>query len=89
MNLGLNLGFGPEATHTHATVKPHWLPIEIEQLPSILKKRNSITCDLRADEWLAKNHYGATANNYLKIRLGAIFPILKIMNLWVKRTRKR
>ena len=62
MNLGLNLGFGPQATHTHATIKPAWLPIEIEQMPTVLKKRNSITCDLRADKWMAKNHYGATAN---------------------------
>lgn len=83
-NLGLNLGFGPEATHTKAREIPTWLPNKIEKLSSSVERQKSGTYDLKADKWVAKNHYGATLNNFLRIVLATKFPFLKTMNIWAQ-----
>ena len=88
-NLGLNLGFGPEATHTKATKRPTWLPSMIEKLSNSAESQSSATYDLEADRWMAKNHYGATINNCVRIVLGTNFPFLKTMNLWAHRILNR
>ena len=38
---------------------------------------------------VAKNHFGATLSNFLKIRLGSRFPLLKSLNFWVRSQRNR
>lgn len=88
-NLGLNLGFGSGATHTKSTEKPVWLPTRIEEISLPIEKQTSINQDVRADSWMAKNHFGATWSNFLKIRLGSRFPLLKSLNFWVRSQRNR
>jgi len=88
-NLGLNLGFGPGATHTNSIDMPAWLPTKIEKMTTSPQISNHLMQDLKADKWMAKNHFGATINNFLRIRLGSQFPRLKTLNLWVQRHSNR
>lgn len=83
-NLGLNLGFGPEATHTNTRDIPTWLPHIIESMPGAITEIEILEPDLKADRWMARKHYGATLNNYFRITLGSRFPFFRTFNSWIQ-----
>lgn len=76
-NLGINIGFDRDATHTFR--KPVWLPEEISTNWASLGIQNKvkISQDVKADKWAAKNVHSSSLLVVLKTK------IMNILNLTI------
>jgi hypothetical protein len=57
VNLALNNGFTPEATHTTDSIPPFWLPVATGPKPKNLEVSIRKHVDAKADTWMEKNHF--------------------------------
>ena len=73
-NLTLNLGFGPDATHTQDEELPWWLPTEISSGFVFEELNQDIRLDVNADKWVSKNHFRTAFIYQLRARVGREFP---------------
>lgn len=68
-NLGINIGFDSEATHTHK--RPSWVPREFSLRLNELSNTGEITVkqDLKADKWSAKKVHSSSFLIVLKTKI--------------------
>ena len=64
VNLCLNIGFGPESTHTN--FRPDWVPLEIGIYKGLTYPRPTIAQDLTADKWLVANVFNLKSIYWFK-----------------------
>jgi hypothetical protein len=73
-NLTLNLGFGPQATHTRDEDHPWWLPTDISSGFMFKELVQDIKFDVNADKWVSKNHFRTNWVYQLRAHIGLKFP---------------
>lgn len=76
VNLALNRGFVPSATHTKDLSIPWWLPTTIQKFDSSYLQFPTVVYDKSADSWMEKYHFRTNLFQSFKNRIRKHFPFI-------------